>query len=164
MSVIPCVSTPTVTGIVVFDPAAFIAQYPEFSGIDPAVLNANFNRATLQLVNTCGSRVCDANQRELLLDLLTAHITLLNNGTSSSSGVVSAPSGLVGRISGATEGSVSVTADYAGITTPTQAYLMQTQYGAQYYQATARYRTALYLAPFRAPCYPGFLPLPFGPC
>jgi hypothetical protein len=165
MSVIPCTSTPIVTGIVVFDPVAFVALYPEFTGIDPSVLQANFALATLQLCNTCGSAVKDGNAREMLLDLLTAHITLLANGTVDAFGNVTTAPGLVGRLSSATEGSVTAAAEAAGIVSLNQEYFYQTKYGAQYYQATARYRTALYLAPARG-CSPFGLPfgLPFGPC
>lgn len=138
MSVVPCTSTPVVHGIVVFDPTAFKTAWPEFSTIPDAVLVKNFANATLQLSNSCCSRVKDANVRELLLDLLTAHITFLLNGANG----IPAP-GIVGRIASATEGSVSVGADFSG---PDEAqFYLQTKYGADYWAATARWRQMVYI-------------------
>jgi hypothetical protein len=146
MSVSPCAPTTPVHGVVVFEPAVFVTQYPEFSTVPTAALQFNFTRATIQLNNSCGSRVCDALLRELLLNLLTAHITALMNGIGGQ-----APAGIVGRVSDATEGSVSVSADM-GTVVYGQAYYNQTRWGVEYWAATARYRQAVYIpAPPR--CY-----------
>jgi hypothetical protein len=128
---------------------------------DPVLL-ANFDIATLQLNNSCGSRVCDAKERERLLNLLVAHITQLRNGANGSG-----PSGLVGRINHAQEGSVSVGADM-GPMAYGQAYYMQTQWGALYWQATAKYRVFRYV-PAPLTCAdvgvnPGFYPGDSGGC
>lgn len=125
--------------VVVFDPTAFKTQYPEFSTISNGVLNGYFGLATIYLDNSDNSPVCDCTTRAVLLNLLVAHITALYAGVNGQ-----APSGLVGRVSQATEGSVSVTADM-GATTNSQAWYMQTQYGASYWAATAQFRTARYL-------------------
>lgn len=222
MSIGPCVSTPPVHGVVIFDPAVFAKYYPEFAGIPGAALTRNFNHATLQLNNSCGSLVRDAVKRQLLLAMLTAHLTLLNNGTNDgglsvpafagvgsiaatlltvtavTSGalavgqtvtdltqtiglgtsitalgtgtggvgtytvsvsqtvaqenflapgvpITSPPAGIVGRIASATEGSVSVAAEYDAPPNASQAWLIQTKYGAEYWSATAKYRTARYV-------------------
>jgi DNA-binding transcriptional regulator YdaS (Cro superfamily) len=140
MSVVPCPpSTPIIRGVVEFDPAAFKVAFPEFATVADAALNFNFNLATLQLANSCGSLVCDANKRETLLDLLTAHITQLRNGINGLP-----PAGIVGRVNSATEGSVSVQADM-GTVVYGQAYYLQTQFGAIYWQSTAKYRTMRYI-------------------
>lgn len=133
--------TAPIRGVVVFSPTDFKALYPEFVSVGDAALNRNFTLATLQLANGCGSRVCDAVQRELLLDLLTAHITQLFNGVNGQP-----PAGIVGRIDKATEGSVSVGAGM-GTEAYGQPYYDQTQYGAMYWAATARYRTMMYVPP-----------------
>lgn len=146
MSVVPCVSTPPVHGVVVFDPAAFIIEYPEFAGIAGGLLTRNFNHATLQLNNSCGSLVRNATTREVLLDLLTAHLTFLNNGTNDGAGNVTPPYSVVGRISQATEGSVSASVEYNAPANASQAWLIQTKYGAEYWSATAKYRTMRYIA------------------
>ena len=148
MTVVACTNTPPVHGVVQFDPAQFIIDYPMFAGIDAGVLGRNFTRATLQLNNSCQSLVCDANQRELLLELLVAHITELNNGTNDGNGNINPPTGVVGRISSATEGSVSLgNAEYSAPANANQAYYIQTTYGAEFWQATAKYRTMRYITP-----------------
>ncbi len=127
---------------VVVDPVAFLARYPEFQSVNQATLQAYFNEATLYLNNTDASLVTDGSvggQRSMLLNMATAHITALNatvNGVS--------PSPLVGRIDQATQGSVSVHADMGPVTN-SQAWWMQTKYGAAYWAATASYRTMRYV-------------------
>lgn len=147
MSIGPCVSSPPVHGVVIFDPAAFIIFYPEFAGVTAGLLTRNFNHAALQLDNSCGSVVRDATKRETLLGMLTAHITLLNNGTNDGAGNVTPPYGVVGRVAQATEGSVSVGVEFNAPPNASQAWLIQTKYGAEYWAATARYRSMRYIAP-----------------
>jgi hypothetical protein len=54
------------------------------------------------------------------------------------------PLGVVGRISDASEGDVSVSAQWEAPANANQAYFTQTKYGADYWTYTARYRTALF--------------------
>lgn len=158
MPVIPCAPTPPVFGIVQFDPAAFIVQYPEFTGISAGSLNQNFAIAELLLDNSCRSRVIDANKRETLLSILVAHVTLIQNGSNDGAGNVQPPLGIVGRINTATEGQVSVGSEFDAPANATQSYFLQTKYGALYWTLIARYRTFVYAA---APaCDYG---LPYGP-
>lgn len=128
------------TGVVIFDLAAFALRYPEFATVAPALLTAYFSEATLNLDNSEGSRVTQIEQRTPLLWMLTAHIAALNSGVNGK-----APSGLVGRINSASEGSVSVGVDM-GPVSGTSAWYMQTPYGAAYWNAAARYRTMQYVA------------------
>lgn len=125
--------------IVTFDLAAFRARYPEFATVVDATIQAYFAEATLYLDNTDCSRVSNVTVRAVLLNMLTAHIAALNSGVNGE-----APSGLVGRVAQASEGSVSVSADM-GPTTGTSAWFLQTKYGAAYWQATAPYRTFQYV-------------------
>lgn len=154
MAIDPCPpSTPITKGIVRFVPADFKTAFPEFATVADAALSVNFDFATLQLNNTCKGRVCDAVLREKLLNLLTAHITALRNGANGQP-----PSGLVGRISDATEGSVSVGTEFATATFD-QAYYAQTQYGIMYWQSTAGFRQFVYLpAPAVCADYPAGIP------
>ena len=134
---------------VVFDSAGFVARYPEFANVLPATLGAYFTEATLYLDNTDTSRVTDLAQRALLLNMLTAHVAALNGSGVSGNGA----SGMVGRINSATEGTVTASAEYAGQTASDfKAWLRQTQYGAAYLAATARYRTMVYV-PMQTGCY-----------
>lgn len=132
-------NTPCVPGVVVFVPADFKAAFPSFVTVVDAALSMSFQLAALQLDNSCGSRIKDAAKRELFLNLLTAHITVLKDGENGQ-----APPGMVGRIDKATEGSVSASADM-GTVVYGQAYYLQTQWGAMYWQATARFRTMVYI-------------------
>lgn len=119
--------------IVVFDPVAFKARYPEFSAVANATLSACFTEAGLYLSNKDASPVQDVTRRALLLNMLTAHVATLG-------GVLSADSKPlpVGRVSNASEGSVSAGFEY--LTPGTQAWFTQTQYGAAFWQATTALR------------------------
>lgn len=132
-------STPVAHGVVVFVPEEFKVAFPEFATVADAMLTINFNLATLQLNKGCTSRVVDAQERDTLLNLLTAHITQLRNGINGQ------PASLVvGRVSAAQEGSVHADLDM-GTVTLNAAYFLQTQWGALYWQSTAKYRTAVYV-------------------
>lgn len=131
--------------IVTFDPAAFTARYPEFASVQSTVLGLYFAEATMHLDNTDSSRVSDVGQRTVLLNMLTAHIAAMNGCGANGQGA----SGMVGRINSASEGSVSVSSEYAAPTNGTMAWFIQTPYGAAYWAATASYRTMQYVA------YPG---------
>ena len=123
---------------VVFDPAAFKVRYPEFSGVSDALLQEYFIDAQIYLSNT-DCPVKDEQIRLRLYWMLVAHIASLN-GALNPGGT---PSGTVGRTSSATEGSVSVSLEYnAGMGSE---WFTQTPYGAQFWQASLRYRSFRYI-------------------
>ena len=137
-------------GIVTFDYVAWSARYPEIAAYVPqATAQAYFNEAQFYCDNTPQSLITDdsvGGQRSMLLNMVTAHIATLNaplNGQPSSP--------LVGRISNASEGSVSVQTqnDYPP---GTPQWWQQTKYGAAFWAATAGYRTMRYVAPRRYGC------------
>jgi hypothetical protein len=128
-------------GIVAFDVDRFRARYGEFASVPDATLGDLFSEATLCLSNAESSVVTDLAQRATLLNMLVAHIAVLNYGANGQ-----APSGLVGRISQAAEGSVSVSAEM-GPPSGTSAWFLQTRYGAAFWQATAAFRTFRYVGP-----------------
>jgi len=134
-------STPITTGVVVFVPADFKTAFPSFATVPDAALQLSFTLATTQLTNSCSSRVKDANLRETLLNLLTAHITALKDGENGDG-----PPGMVGRIERAAEGSDSASAvmDTAGVYG--KDYYAQTQWGLLYWQATATFRSGRYIS------------------
>ena len=123
--------------IVTFDNAAFVARYPQLATVTSDSLEACFAEAGLYLNNTDASIVSDVVERGLLLNMLTAHIATLN-------AAIAAGGGLVGRVTSATEGSVTVTVDYGAVTN-SQAWYAQTPYGANYWAATAKYRAMRYV-------------------
>lgn len=127
--------------IVTFDPALFVARYPEFSGVAPSLLSLFFSEATLYLDNTDQSYISAIPERTMLLNMLTAHVATLNGQPGGTAG----SGGLVGRIDSATEGSVSVSAKYSDMVSGTMAWYIQTLYGAAYWAATGRYRTMQYV-------------------
>lgn len=137
---------------VAFDYAVWAADYPELSAwVTEATAISYFRKACLRLNNTDASIVRDLEERALLLGMLTAHIAKLNACIGGSP-----PSGLVGRISNATEGSVSVQAE--NLYPPgTPQWYQSTPYGADYWEATDKYRRARYV---QAPPYPGSPPWP----
>lgn len=132
--------------VVTFDPAGFTARYPEFASIAVPTLQAYFDEAgTVYLNNTDASPIADTTLRSVLLNMLVAHLAALNSGVNGQ-----APQDGVGRVSQATEGSVSVTLDM-GETTNAQAWFNQTRYGAAFWRATSSYRTWRYYTPGSVP-------------
>ena len=125
--------------VVVFDVNYFKAAYPSFDAVAPALLQVYFDKACLLLNNTEQSMVTDLNERKILLNLLVAHLAALNSGENGQ-----APSGLVGRVTSASEGSISASTDY-GTLESGQAWYIQTRFGAEYWQLTAKYRTMRYV-------------------
>lgn len=149
---------------VTFDYDGWVALYPEMAGVSESAATAYFGQACLYCANdTCNPAFC-AGVLPALLNLLTAHIAWLlsardANGNPSSAGGQPAPT-TVGRISQASEGSVNVGLDMgdANAGSPSQAWYMQTKYGAMYWAATAQFRTMRYSARptiVGGPVYPG---------
>ncbi len=147
----PCTASPITPGIVVFDAATFVQTYPAFAAVPVSALQNNFTLAETQLNNSCCSVVRDVNKRAVLLGLLTAHITALLNGANGQPA-----SGVVGRVASATQGSVSVSTEYSTTVDDSEAYYIQTPWGAAYWQSTLQYRTARYLGPRRRSFGRGF--------
>ena len=116
----------------------FRIRYPEFSTLSDELIGACFDEAGVYCTPTDKSPVKSDSLRTTLLNMLTAHIAFLNFGSLGNSAT-----DLVGRISNATEGSVTVAADMgSGSTVEFRAWYMQTKYGAAYWQATLSYRGA----------------------
>lgn len=138
---------PTVT----FNYDDFVAQFPVFAGLSPQQAQGYFNIAGLFFANTGWTGALP--QATTLLYMLTAHIAWLlaprdANGNPSSQGSAdSIPP--PGRISSASEGSVSVQLDMGETNSgsPSQAFYMQSEYGIMYWYATAQFRTAVYVPP-----------------
>jgi len=77
-------------------------------------------------------------QQRALLWLMVAHVVTLLYGQNGE-----APSGIVGVVNHVSEGSVSVGASWP--TTAESAWLLQTSYGALFWQMTAPFRTFRYV-------------------
>ena len=126
--------------IVVFDPAAFKAAYPEFVLISDARCTIMFDLAAQGILdNTDNSPVMALDYRTQLFWLLVAHLLTLFAVAADGS---ERP---VGRVDTATEGSVSVGFAYelpAG--SAMAAWFNQTKYGALYWMMTAQFRSMKY--------------------
>jgi hypothetical protein len=131
------------TGSVVFDYAAWSARFPELAPrVSQSLAQAYFDQdCPLYLDNTAASPVPDLGKRAALLNLIVAHIAALN--APQANGQAASP--IIGRITSASEGSVSVQAEM-GPASGTSAWWMQTQYGASFWQATVSLRTFRYVA------------------
>jgi hypothetical protein len=143
---------------ITFDPAAWKAAFPVFANVADPQAQFFFDQATLICSNeACGNMVnfqpAGVDFLKNALWLLTAHIAWLQSprdasGQPSSSGTISP---IVGVITNASEGSVSVGASIGDVNagSPSQAWFMQTQWGATYWTIMAGTRTAQYVpAPF----------------
>lgn len=165
----------TTTPPVTFDFPTWVGYFPEFAPLNAALGQAYFTMAmSTILANTQTNPVFlddPSPNFQFLCYLATSHVAWLmcpkdasGNPTSDASGVISA-GGAVGRISSATEGSVTVQTEWPldGNSSAQEKYLSQTKYGVALWTALAPYRTAQYLAQptyvlggrFRYPFFPG---------
>lgn len=124
---------------VAFDYNSWIAQYPQWTAAPgkPAV-EALIPIVELYLRNDGGGPVSRAQTQSTLLNLMVAHLVQLWYGVHGND-----PQPIVGRISSATEGSVSVSLDLP--TSEESAWFAQTPWGLAFWQATASYRTMRYI-------------------
>lgn len=126
--------------VVTFDYGVWTARYPEFSASVPQGLaQLYFNEATLYVDNTGTGPVQDAGQLAVLLNMVTAHIAALNAPVDGQ-----AASPLVGRITNASEGSVSVGVQM-DLPAGSAQWFAQTKYGIAFWQATSQFRTMRYV-------------------
>lgn len=134
--------------VVTFDYTSWKTRYPTLAEYTPEdVALEYFSEATLYCDNTDASIVPynppTVTTRATLLNMLVAHIAALNDP---------ARAGIVGRISSAGQGGVNVSTE---LQTPgSAAWYAQTQYGLNFWQATARFRRFTYAAgpqPFYQP-------------
>lgn len=155
-------TTPPVTFVF----QTWVAGFPEFSTLTPAQGQAYFNDATMICANSATNQINRDGNLAALLYWLTSHFAWLKcpkdaNGNPAATGQVNQ---LVGRISSATEGSVTVQTEWemGGDANALEKFLAQTKYGATYWAMTAQYRTARYLARPTI-VINGLLPGLFGP-
>lgn len=127
--------------VVTLDIPKFRAIFPEFSDVTDVQLQFLFDEATDYLNNSEYSVVPEYAKRERLLYLLMAHLAYIRYGYLDAGGNKVGGSGFVGRISSATEGSVSVGSELGAMSVGT-AWYTQSPYGLAFWQATKVYRMA----------------------
>lgn len=131
-----------------FDYATWILRFPIFTAVSEPLAQLYFDEAGILCANnTCNPYYC-SGQLSVLLNLLTAHIAWLNaprdtQGNPATTGTAPAP--IVGRISSASEGSVSLSAENQ-YPPGTPQWYQQTQWGSEYWVLTANSRTMRYAA------------------
>jgi hypothetical protein len=135
---------------VTFDFQAWVARYPELADVPPAIAEGYFTEATIYHANDGSGPVADDAQQRALLGMIVAHLAKLAE-------LRGLAPWLVGRISSASEGSVSVSSDLTQLAGTAQWFGLTT-YGLNYWFATAPYRTARYRPGPRRMFNP---PLPF---
>jgi hypothetical protein len=127
-------------GVVVqFDYATWAQIFPTFSNLTQQQIEGPVLTIAQQYCrNDGGGPVCDPGLQTQLLNLMVAHVAQLLFGSTTNP-----VSPIVGRISDATEGSVSVSSEFpvnAG-----NAWFVQTQWGAMYWQLILPYRLGRYI-------------------
>lgn len=137
--------------VVTFDPAAWKLQFPEFVYLTDPQATGYFNMATGVQRNDGGGPICVAAVQLSMLNVLTAHVAALFAPVNSG-GTPSSP--LVGRISDATEGSVSVSTQNE-YPPGTAQWFQQTKYGSMWYVMSAPYRLGRYIPNPRSPVNAG---------
>ena len=125
---------------VAFSYATWIARYPEFMNVNQTQAQEFFNEATVYFRNDGGGPVSSSAVQSTILNQITAHIAYLAVGTTANPAT-----GLVGRISAASEGSVSVSTELPQLP-GSAAWFSQSQYGLSAWRAMAVYRTFRYRA------------------
>lgn len=124
---------------ITFNYAVWAHSFPQFSTLtSDQVVGVVLPIAEIYNRNDGGGPVSSAAIQTQLLNLMVAHVAQLLFGVNGQ-----APSSLVGRISGATEGSVSVQTEFPQ--NQNSAWFNQTPFGAAWWQATAAYRTMRYV-------------------
>lgn len=131
------------SNIFVFNPDEFKAVYPQFSKLTNEQLQFFFEMAEDDLIDNSETSCIPLKTRKKLFYLLVAHMAELQGRIDSGN------SGLVGRVSSATEGSVSISSDMPMGSGALEQWLKQTPYGNMFYALTARYRGALWVAATR---------------
>lgn len=135
-------------GIADFDYDAFAIRFPEFDELGMERVKAYWDEANIFLKNDATSPIAWA-QRGPILNLMAAHIAALN--AAALPGQLASSGGLVGRISSASEGSVSVSLEPMGTgSSALGAWLNQTRYGSLLWAMLQRYLVARYI-PGRQP-------------
>lgn len=125
--------------VVAFNYQGWVARYPEFSQVSEATADAYFAEASVYHRNDGGGPVSDPVVQAVLLNMATAHVAARYAGLN---GQPASP--LVGRISNASEGSVSVQAEM-NVPPGSAQWWNTTKYGSDYWLATQPYRTMRYV-------------------
>jgi hypothetical protein len=132
---------------VCFSYSAWVLSFPELSSVSQVMAEGYFAYAEIIQRNDGTGPVSSDKTQLMLLNLLTAHICVLNTqtyGDAQPGAPKPAGGAMVGRVNSATEGSVTVSSDYGASVPFNAAWFLQTRYGAMWWQMTGPYRTMRY--------------------
>lgn len=134
---------------VAFSYSEWQAQYPELANVSSAQANAYFAIATTYQRNDGGGPISSTTLQSTMLNMLVSHIAVLSGWQPNAQGGVFDGSNarIVGHIDQASEGSVSVNAQFDTGQTKSamQAWAIQTVYGANWWAAGTNIRTFRYV-------------------
>lgn len=137
--------------VVQFDYNGLVALFPEMAPVGSPLLQVYWGVAQTMHANDGSGPVNDATLQANLLNMLTAHLAQIfaprdASGNPAAAGA-SSPN-MVGHISSASEGSVSVQVEALSAFKTAQAqWLASTKYGALYWASTAQFRQVRYRPP-----------------
>ena len=123
-----------------FSYSSFVAQFPTFGYLTSDQVQNYWTMATGFVHNDGGGLVCSQSIQSALLNLATAHLCQLFAPTAQGQ----AASPLVGRISNASEGSVSIATEMQ-MPAGTAQWWNQSPYGAAAWEMMKPYRTMRYI-------------------
>lgn len=119
--------------------ADWVAIFPQFAAAPPQVqVEFCVPFAEQYWRNDGTSPATTVEQQRTLLYLMVAHVVQIMYGPAGTGA-----SGVVGFVNSASEGSVSISAEWP--VSPDNAWFLQTPFGAMFWQMTAAYRTMRYL-------------------
>lgn len=120
-----------------FDLSAWRVRFPEFNGVPDELVSA----IALDVPLYFNPDTVPIDQQAPLFNMVVAHLVSRSPGAVAGS---PASQGLVGRVSSASEGSVSVSLDAGPAASATAAFWLQTPYGQLFWTMTAQYRRFRY--------------------
>lgn len=131
-----------------FDPVDFRKAFPSFANLTDEQLQWFFSIAENTIIDNTKSSCFTLDIRKKFFYLLVAHQAQLDKRVADGNG------DLVGNISSATEGSISVSVAPIHSPTAMRQWLNQTPFGLQFNALTTAYRSALLIG--------GLAPMPVG--
>lgn len=139
--------------VVTFNYASWLQLFPQFAYLNATQVQMYWGLATQLHRNDGGGPVSDATTQTNLLNLATAHIVQLF-APNAITGQPNRDPNVVGRITNASEGSVSVATEMQLPPNANASWWNQTQPGALYWLASAPFRTMRYVQAIPKPINP----------
>ena len=124
-----------------FDPTQYKLDYPQFAGLSDAILTGKYNYIALAKSQWVFTYFTDANQQYYWSCIVLSHILTLEYGFDGTGS-----SGIVGRVSTASEDNVSASTEFNTPIESGSAWWNQTIYGSLVWSIWAEHGVATYVA------------------